>query len=219
MPKYGTHRRTARHNDWGKTYKAMSMALTNAGEKLNEIATVELQGVAENYLKKEDAQWPHGTTVQTLSKQNGLFVQGIQRFGGDHSHPWYSGQLHDSVAVRIMSKNRITSVHYMPPSPATGKPQHTETIKNIIGAEWAREVAEGGGARYFLPGVQIQLIVGVPYADKVNSEGRHRGFTDDLSANLFNDVYDWIDGGGLTRWFLRATPDGAKVVKGSHIKK
>lgn len=206
MPRYGTQRRTGTYHNWGKTYKAMSQALLNAGKALNSIASVELQEVSEKYLREEDAKWPHSTSLP-----NGA------RFGGDAMHPWYSGQLHDSVAVRIMSSNRITSVHYMPPSPATGKPQHTDTIKNIVGAEWAREIAEAHGARYFLPGVQVQLIVGVPYADKVNESGRHYGFADNLADELFSAVNSWVDSGGLTRPTLIADEKGAKVVNKSNI--
>lgn len=211
--------RSASFYNWGKTYKAMSMALTNAGETLNQIAIDGLREVAESFLKDEDANWPHGTTVQTLSKKNGLVASATQKFGGDAFHPWYTGQTHDSVAVRIMSKNRITSVHYMPPSPDTGRPQHTETINNIIGAEWAREVAEGHGPRYFLPGVQIQVIVGVPYADKINESGRHQGFADYLADELFDKVDAWVIGGGLTRNWVVADDKGARVVRRSNIRR
>lgn len=200
--------RTERFYDWGKTYKAFSQALLGSGKALNNIALSELQDVASSYLKKQDAKWPHSSTTA-----NGA------RFGGDKEHPWYSGQLHDSVAVRIMQGNRISSVHYMPPSPATGAPQHTETIKGIIGADWAHEIAESG-PRYLLPGVQVQLIVGVPYTEKVNESNRHFGFADSLADDLFSDVNDWIDAGGLTRNVVVLADDKTvKVVKRSNVKR
>lgn len=207
MPRYGTHRRTSVYNDWGKTYKACSMALLGSGKALNQIALVELQEVAEKYLRDKNAEWPHSTQV------------GRQRFGGDHEHPWYSGQLHDSVAVRIMQGNRISSVHYMPPSPDTGKPQHTETIKDIVGVEWAHQIAEGAGPRYFLPGVQAQLIVGVPYTEKVNESGRHAGFVDSLADDLFSAVNEWVDGGGLVRPTIVANGETVKVVNKSNVRR
>lgn len=209
--------RTATFHNWGKTYKACSMALLQSGRKLNSIALVDLQEVAEDYLRNQDAQWPHSTSVQTLTFRKGSFVPGTQKFGGDQKHPWYSGQTHDSVAVRITTGNRVTSVHYMPPSPDTGKPQHTETIQNIIGADWAREIAETHGTRFWLPGVQVQLIVGVPYAEKVNEEGWHAGFVDYLADELFNAVDDWVRGGGLDRYTLIPTDNGVKVVKRKHV--
>lgn len=209
MPKYGTHRRTGTYNDWGRTYKACSQALLGSGKALNQIALVELQQVAEKYLRDQDAQWPHSTSLPNGAK-----------FGGDATHPWYSGQLHDSVAVRIMQKNRISSVHYMPPSPDTGKPQHTEKIKNIIGVDWAHQIAEGSGPRYFLPGVQVQLIVGVPYAEKVNESGRHGGFVDSLADDLFSEVNDWVDNGGLSRNVVVVADDKTvKVVKRTNVRR
>ena len=218
MPRYGNQPRTGKYNDWGKTYKGFSQALLGSGKALNQIALTELQEVAHKYLKELDAEWPHSTTVTKIKwgKNN---VQ-RQSFGGDATHPWYSGQLHDSVAVRIMQKNRIASVQYMPPSPDTGKPQHTETIGHIVGAEWAREIAEMHGPRYFLPGVQVQLIVAVPYADKVNEDGRHAGFADDLANDLFSEVNQWVFDGGLSRNVLTADEKGnVKITKRSNIKK
>lgn len=207
-------KRTGRYHDWGKTYKATSMCLLQAGKALNSIALTELADVATSYLKAQDAIWPHSTTAESKSGKT-------MKFGGDANHPWWSGQLHDSVAVRIMQANRIAAVRYMQPSPATGKPQHTNSIKNIIGTEWAHQVAEGGGPRYFLPGVQVQLIVGVPYADDVNESSRHNGFIDSLSNDLFSDVNEWAysPSGGLKRTTVIATEKGAKVVNRSNVRR
>ena len=198
--------RTGRYYDWGKTYKAFSQALLGSGKALNNIALSELQDVASSYLKEQDAQWPHSTSMP-----NGA------RFGGDAMHPWYTGQLHDSVAVRIMQGNRISSVHYMPPSPDTSEPQHTETIKGIIGADWAHEIAESG-PRFFLPGVQVQLIVGDPYTEKVKQSGRPSGFADSLADDLFSAVYEWVDHGGLKRPTIVADDKTVKVVNKSNVR-
>lgn len=193
--------------DWGKTYKAFSQALLSSGKALNSIAATELQDVATKYLKTQDAQWPHSTSLASGA-----------RFGGDREHPWYSGQLHDSVAVRIMQGNRISSIHYMPPSPDTGGAQHTETIKGIIGADWAHQIAENR-MRYLLPGLQVQLIVGVPYAEKVNDSNRHAGFADSLADDLFSSVYDWVDGGGLQRPTVVADDKTVKVINKSNVRR
>lgn len=213
MPRYGSHPRTGKYNDWGKTYKGFSQALLGSGKVLNQIALVDLQEVAHYFLREQDAQWPHSSTAKSESGKT-------MRFGGDADHPWYTGQLHDSIAVRIMQGNRITSVQYMPPSPDTGKPQHTETIKHIIGAEWAREIAEQHGARYLLPGVQVQLLVGVPYAEKVNESSRHSGFADNLANELFSAVNQWVWDGGLSRNMLTADENGnVKITKRSNARK
>ena len=213
MPRYGLHPRTGRYNNWGKTYKGFSQALLGSGKALNQIALVDLQEVGHRFLRNQDAQWPHSSTAKSASGKT-------MKFGGDAEHPWYTGQLHDSIAVRIMQGNRITSVQYMPPSQDTGKPQHTETIKHIVGAEWAREIAETHGARYLLPGVQVQLIVAVPYAEKVNEDGRHAGFADYLADELFSDVNQWVFDGGLSRNILTADEKGnVKITKRSNVKK
>lgn len=205
--------RTAIYNNWGKTYKAFSQALLNAGKALNQIATSELQDVAVNFLKTQDSKWPHNTVVPKRG----------QSFGGDHFHPWYSGQLHDSVAVRIADRNRTVSVHYMPPRAyaPNGEPgrfltppcyQTMKGVSNsIIGAEEARVVSETRAPYYFLPGVQVQLIVGVPYADKVDQSGRHYGFADNLADELFNSVNTWVDSGGLKRPTVYVDDKGVKV--------
>ena len=205
-------KRDKRFYDWGKTYKACSMAILKSGQALNQIALTELQDVARQYLKNTDAKWPHSSFIS-----KGTVVTNL--FGGDEFHPWDTGQLHDSVAVRIMQGNRISSVHYMPPSPDTGKPQHTETIKNIVGVEWAHQIAEGAGPRYFLPGVQAQLIVGVPYTEKVNESGRHAGFVDSLADDLFSAVNEWVDGGGLVRPTIVANGETVKVVNRSNVRR
>ena len=208
-------KRTGAYYSWGKTYKAFSQALLQSGKALNSIATVELQEVADKFLDRTNAEWPHHSS-RTRIKWGPNNVSTAQ-FGGDAMHPWFSGQLHDSVAVRIAQGNRTTSVHYMPPS-ANGGPQHMGNTKGIIGVEWAREVAERRAPYFFLPGVQVELIVGVPYTDKVNESGRHYGFADNLANELFNDVWAWIDGGGLNRWTLKADNKGVRVEKTPNIR-
>lgn len=214
-------KRTGTYHDWGKTYKAFSQAILNSGKALNQIATVELQGVAEQFLREEDAQWPHNTVVPKKG----------QSFGGDANHPWYSGQMHDSMAVRIAQGNRTTSIHYMPSRsyPPNGEPGRyldssgAQTMRgvsdHIIGIEMARDVAERRAPYHFLPGVQVQLIIGVPYSDKVNESGRHFGFADNLADNLFSKVNDWIFDGGLTRPTLIADEKGARVVNKTNVRR
>lgn len=171
----------------------MSYHLLDAGKQLTEIGKRDFTYLAQEYLSEVDAKWPHSTTVTRIKwgKNN---VQ-TARFGGDKEHPWYYGQLHDSVAVRIADKNRTVSVSYMP-TRATA-PQHTSKsdgvgeYKNIIGAEWA-QIAAYNAQYYFLPGIQFQLIVGVPYAQKVNDSGRHHGFADSLMDDLVYKIETYI---------------------------
>lgn len=184
--------KTSTFNDWGKTYRSMSYHLLDAGKQLTEIGKRDFTYLAQEYLSEVDAKWPHSTLVTKPGKYGGV-VQ--QSFGGDATHPWYYGQLHDSVAVRIADKNRTVSVSYMPTRATT--PQHTSKsdgvgeYKNIIGAEWA-QIAAYNAQYYFLPGIQLQLIVGVPYAKKVNDSGRHHGFADSLMDDLVYKIETYI---------------------------
>jgi hypothetical protein len=120
------------------------------------------------------------------------------KFGGDRNHPWYSGQLHDSVAVRLAEGDRVISIIYMPQSAQTskdGKPflnedgsQTAPGYDRIIGhIEAARRASQAniirwGGSK----ALQGQLIVGVPYSGKVNESPRHEGYLEELEAQ-FND--------------------------------
>lgn len=185
--------RDKQFNDWGKTYKSMSYHLLDAGKQLTEIGKRDFTYLAQEYLSEVDAKWPHSTTVTRIKwGKNNVKTS---HFGGDKDHPWYYGQLHDSVAIRIADKNRTVSVSYMPTRATT--PQHTSKsdgvgeYKNIIGAEWA-QIAAYNAQYYFLPGIQFQLIVGVPYANKVNDSGRHHGFADSMMDDFVNKIETYI---------------------------
>lgn len=182
-------RRTATFHDWGKTHKQFSYALLGAGREISNDVKNDLTYLAEEFLSELDSEWPHSTKLKNGAK-----------FGGDHDHPWYSGHLHDSVAVRIADRNKTVAVRYMTPSPDTGKPQHmSPSYDRIIGTEWGHLVAEGKAPYYFLPGIQVQFIIGVPYTNKVNESQRHSMFFEALTERLINKVDDWIQMGGLTR--------------------
>lgn len=194
MAKY----KTGRYQDWGKFSKGFSYALRGAGYALSEKARLQMTLLAEEYLGETDAKWPHHSEGRSYFGDSIKILNG-SKFGGDALHPWYTGQLHDSVAIRIAEGNKTVAIRYMPQS-ASGGPQHMSAadgmkVDNIIGAEWAVRAA-ANAARYshfFSPGIQVQLVVGVPYAEKVNESGRHHGFFDALTDDLvvkFDD-YDW----------------------------
>lgn len=186
-------KRTGYYHDWGRASKAFSYALLGAGKALTELGAQQLSYLGEEFLAEQDAKWPHSTFIA-----KGTVVTNM--FGGDHDHPWYYGQLHDSVAVRIANGNKTLAVRYMPPAASAGPAQHTENDPHIIGAEWAA-IAAQRAKWYLLPGAQIQLIIGVPYAEKVNESSRHLGFFDNLQTELINavDAFTWKDGFTKTR--------------------
>lgn len=192
MPRYGSNPRIGAV-DWKKFAASFSDALADCGEQLTNWAKmIMLPDACKEWLRKTDSEWPHSTLVTRPGKTS-MVVQ--QSFGGDRFHPWYYGQLHDSIAVRISERNHDVAVHYMTPS-AT-KPQHASVkdagmqYDNIIGAEFA--VREARNARYyFVRGIQMQLIVGVPYARKVNELPRHAGYLEVLRADFFSYLEDRV---------------------------
>jgi len=177
---------TAKGNlaSWKKFSAAFSNALMDCGEQITAFAARRMTEESENWLRETDAEWPHSTTLKNGAK-----------FGGDRWHPWYYGHLHDSIATRIAQKNKTISIRYMPEK-ASSTPQHTSrgdgSVHNrIIGAEWARqEIANA--EHVFLPGLQAQLIVGVPYARKVNESSRHTGFLEELNNQFAAKIEEFI---------------------------
>ena len=192
MPRYGSHPRISVRADWKKFAASFSEALGDVGEQLTNFGKMKLSDSCKEWIRNTDSEWPHSTLITRPGKFSNV-VQ--QSFGGDRFHPWYYGQLHDSIAVRIAEKNRTVAIHYMPAS-AT-KPQHATAedagmrYDNIVGAEFA--VREAHNAEYyFLRGIQMQLIVGVPYARKVNESTRHAGFLNVLNADFFSYIEECV---------------------------
>lgn len=169
--------------EWKRFSAAFSEALGDVSEELTAAGRRILSDACETWIRETDAEWPHHS-----EKKNGA------KFGGDAMHPWYYGHLHDSIAVRIADKNRTVAIHYMPAKADPDHAQHTSrgdgTIHNhIIGADWAeREIANV--SHVFLPGIQMQLVVGVPYARKVNESERHAGYLEELQAQFFSAIED-----------------------------
>ena len=176
-------RRTASRNDWKKFSVGIAERLGYAGEHLSNWAKMWMDEAVARAIDKIDADWPQHTETA-----NGA------RFGGDHNHPWYYGQLHDSVAGFVTDKNRVVgSIHYMPQS--AEHPQKYRgpagSFDNIIGHEWA--IREAQNARwYLLPGIQARMVIGVPYAREVNETGRHAGYIEELSTQFASEVEDFF---------------------------
>ena len=180
---------------WGKTYKAFSEALLDCGRQINERGKQYLIKDAETWLRDTDAEWPRHT-----EKKNGA------KFGGDAMHPWYLGHLHDSIAIRLAEGNKTIAIRFMPPASSDTKGQHMDhpKITGIIGSEWARDVAGRAEHTYWKgsKALQAQLIFGVPYAEKVNEEGRHAGYADELEAQFY-DVMSYKLSSNLSRLMVK----------------
>lgn len=173
MAKYG---RTIK---WKKTYQGFSDALGKAGEHLTGWAREWMADAVEKSLDTIDSEWSGH-----VEGKNGT------SFGGDRFHPWYTGTLHDSVAGIVSDKNRIVAVRYMPER-ADG-PQEYLGYK-IVGVDWARYGADSiSRSLRFASGIYATVVVGVPYADKVDESSRHAGFIRELSNQFAANVEDYF---------------------------
>lgn len=182
-----------RYSDWGRFSASFADALMDCKYELTKRGKEALIKECDVFLKELDSQWPHSTTIGKGKHR--------KKFGGDHNHPWYYGQLHDSVAVRVADKNRTVAALFMPAKAAMNSPQHANSADagaaydRIIGAEWAQEMVRRAQYR-FLPGIQAELIVGVPYARKVNESPRHRGYLDEMQLDFIDRVETLFEGTG-----------------------
>lgn len=190
MAKYG------RRIHWNKTVKGFTDALGNAGEHLTGWAKEWMSEAVQDSLAQIDADWEGETHWKRESGK-------ISSFGGDSFHPWYTGQLHDSVAGIVSDRGRTVSVHYM--TPAATKPQ-TYNGQIIIGADWAERGAVAmQRVLHFVPGVSASISVGVPYANDVGNMPRHQGYMRELSTQFASNVEDYFmikAGGFRTRIFI-----------------
>lgn len=193
MAKYG------RRINWRKTVRGFTDALGYAGEHLTGWAKEWMSEAVKDSLAQIDADWEGETH---LKRESGK----ISSFGGDKFHPWYTGQLHDSVAGIVSDRNRIVYKHFMPP--AAIKPQ-TYNGETIIGADWAERGAEDmARVLHFIPGVAASISVGVPYAIKVDEMKEHEGYMRELSTQFASNVEDYFmekAGAYRTRVFVADT--------------
>lgn len=181
----GGHRFSAK---WNKFASASSEALIDCGEQLTKQGeTIMIRG-CEEWLKKTNAEWPHSTSVVTRNLRT-------QNFGGDHDHPWYTGQLHDSVAVRVADGNRIIATRYMPASATSPQTATAEEAgrdyDRIIGQQFGILMA-GRASRVAQKGTNAQMFIGVPYAQWVNEQPRHEGFINELNVQFISFLEDYF---------------------------
>jgi hypothetical protein len=186
---------------WKKAAQGFSYALGDAGKHLSGWAR-ELMGESTSAaISRIDSEWEGETHWKRKSGK-------VSSFGGDMDHPWYTGQLHDSVAGIVSDKHRTVAIEYMPQA-ATKPQEYKGSI--VIGHDWAmREARNIERALHFVPGIKSTLIVGVPYADKVNEMPRHQGFVQSLSAQFANYVEEFFVNRAGNYWYERTYVADAK---------
>lgn len=164
--------------DWGKTAKGFAQVLLDAGQTVTKGAAELLGNACQEALEELDWMWPRG-------KNNGPYKSGYR--GGDADHPWYTGNLHDSVAAGVADGSRLLQARYMEPAARETQRYRGQVIDGkTLGPEALQRAAHT-----FAPGVgglRAILVVGVPYADEVNNTDAHYDFVSELTSQLVGDV-------------------------------
>lgn len=176
------------HATWKKASASFSEAILSAGNHFNEGGKRVMQKACEDWIKETDAEWPHHSEGRSYFG-GAIKVLNGAKFGGDRWHPWYSGHLHDSIGVRVSDGNRTVGMYFMPPA-ATGK-QKDDNGNSVVGATCAIDEMQKA-SRVLLPGIQAQLVVGVPYARKVDESPRHTGFLQELNVQFSSRIADEV---------------------------
>lgn len=164
---------------WNKAYSGFSKALLDCGKQLTKQGEVVMLNAAEKWLRDTDAEWPKGTPPDSP---------------GDHDHPWYTGTLHDSIAVRVADGKRTIGIRYMPPAavaPQTATEAQTgiRDYDNIVGTVYGR-ITAARGSRVKQNGTVAQMFIGVPYAQSVNEYWRYEGFIENLNEYFIAAMED-----------------------------
>lgn len=183
----------------GKVVKGFTTALADASEHLTGWARGWMSDSVKDALLEMDSMWPHSTTIAPhigrSKKRNSTSFQlyAAQKFGGDRTHPWYTGQLHDSVVGAVSDNRRIVAMHYMPSHASTLQKDENGNVVN--GSECALAAAPSiARTMRFVPGVSASLFVTVPYAEKVNEMARHLNYEEELAADFAASVEDFFYG-------------------------
>lgn len=145
-------------NPWTKASKQFQKELFSASDKVNRNAQ------------------------QILVNATSSFLDYVQM--NKELLPYYTGNLHDSIATSVSASGRIIRANYMPRE-AT-KPQTAPGRKRIIGEQEAVRAI-----RRFRPnrtGVYATLFVAVPYAEGANIKSKHEGFYEWLQAEFESDM-------------------------------
>ncbi len=171
---------------WGKTYRGFAQALAEAGKHLTKQGATILSDACESWLQDVDSQWPRGSrndivnlNTGKVQRTYGAYASGYR--GGDKYFPWYTGNLHDSLATVVTDGNRVVGIRQMQPGATVA--QYDETNGIIDGTEWGLLVANRA-AHVLLGGVQAKLVIGVPYAQKVDEMPEHAGYVHELEVDF-----------------------------------
>lgn len=157
-------------------------ALNNAGwYKASRNFAAELMASSKGVSR--DAQ-------QVLVSASQDFLDYVQ--GKKEDLPYYTGNLHDSIAAAVYSQGHVVRANYMPKE-AT-RPQTAAGRKRIVGEEEAFRAVKS-----FKPsqrGIYATLFVAVPYAEGANLSGSMRRVfkgREFLTYNHHPGYLEWLE--------------------------
>lgn len=182
---------------WGKTYKGFAEYLQLAGKSIGKRAADSLAAAGAEFLANEDWDWPRGKRFDAVYngrnvRASGPYASGFR--GGDAMHPWYSGNLHDSMAVGVYNNTRLLSANYMTPGAAEPQTYKGQTVDGVSAGQEALLRA----GHVFAPGssgatLRAVLVVGVPYAEDVNNLSGHAGYVDYFEEEFSSTIRPEIE--------------------------
>lgn len=178
---------------WKKAAEGFAQALGYASEHLSGWAKGYLKEATQESLRKIDAVWPHHSEGRVYFDGMTKVLNGA-KYGGDQFHPWYSGHLHDSVVGLVSEGNRILSIDHLPSAPAATSAYQTYMGESVVGFDAGERAALNYMGQRILStyATMAVLLVGVPYADKVNNMRRHLDFEQELSVQFAAEVEDYL---------------------------
>lgn len=166
--------------EWRRASRSFQVALKNIAPKVTKSAVVLLEGASEDFL----------TMAENLA----------------HAVvPYYTGNLLDSIAVRILNGSTIVSYRTMVETTTQHalKPQRMRGVSGDIWGEVEamKRISRPSGRTQ--KGLAAQMFVGVPYADNVGGETDENGkfnaeYFDQLSDIFVRRVEKYIS--YLSRW-------------------
>lgn len=182
---------------WGKTYKGFAEYLQLAGKSISKSTAKNLADAGEEFMANEDWDWPRGVRFDAV--YNGRKVRGAMPYatgfrGGDDMHPWYSGNLHDSMAVGVFNGTRLLSARYMTPGAIEPQTYKGQTVDGVTAGQEALQRA----AHVFASGqagatLRAVMVIGVPYADDVNEMPDHAGYVEYLQHEFSSTIAPAVD--------------------------
>lgn len=163
---------------WGNTSKQFAEALVSAGVIMTASVRESMRNASKEWISHIDGSWPHSSGAK------------------NPDYPWWSGTTHDSVSIRVTEGSRTIAVEFMPRA-ATSSQKYTEEdgasrdYSDITGWQFGR-LAYGRSARYSTRELAAWLVIGVPYAEALNTGEMQNGKYEEFADRMFDDLLDYM---------------------------